>query len=55
MSHHPVEKPVGADVEQEEHLANTDVDGRVDLDPDEQTNREDAPDPGDLPRSPTGS
>jgi hypothetical protein len=55
MSQHPAERPVEADVEREEHLANTDVDGRVDLDPDEQANREDAPDPGDLPGSPTGS
>ena len=55
MSHHPVEKPVEPDVEREEHLANTDVDKRLDLDPEEQENREDAPDPGDLPRPPTGS
>jgi hypothetical protein len=55
MSHHPVEKPVESDVEREEHLANTDVDRRVSLDPEEQANREDAPAPSDLPGPPTGS
>ncbi len=55
MSHVPEEQPVQEpQIADEEHLAETEVRGRLDATPEEQRNRESAPDPADLPGSPTG-
>jgi hypothetical protein len=46
---HPTDEPIDPDVVDEESLANTDVRGQIDRDPEEQRNREQAPDPDDVP------
>ena len=54
MTHEPSTDPVEPQVEQEESLEQTDVQGQLDEEPDTQENRRDAPDWEDLPGSPTG-
>ncbi len=49
MTHAPPDRPVDDRVCEKESLPYTDVQGRLAKDPDTQRNREDAPDPEDLP------
>lgn len=46
---HPTDEPIDPHVVDEESLANTDVHGQIDREPEEQRNREQAPDPEDVP------
>ncbi|MGA9746691.1 MAG: hypothetical protein WBQ50_04470 [Nocardioides sp.] len=49
MTQIPPDPSIDPDLAAEESLDNTDVDSRIDRDPEEEENREDAPDPSDLP------
>ena len=46
---HPTDEPIDPDVVDGESLANTDVQGQLETEPEEQRNREQAPDPQDVP------